>query len=151
MHKVGCKALIADGEARTGSAPKLWKWGEYEKKFIDRFFELAEEKLIDVCVFDIGTLGFTRWRKVMPILQEAGIAAAPHLWGCTPKPLYCAHLAAGVGNVLIVEGIPGVGRNLDYSNFAIRDGKLCVPNVPGFGISRTNGAGIGLRKSHQGE
>lgn len=147
MHKVGCRALIADGEARTGSAPELWKWGEYEKKFIDRFFRLTEERLIDVCVFDIGTLGFTRWRKVMPILKEAGVAAAPHLWGCTPKPLYCAHLAAGIGNVLIVEGIPGVGKNLDYSNFAIRDGKLCVPSVPGFGISRTKGAGIGLRKS----
>ncbi len=79
----------------------------------------------------------------MPVFQEAGILTAPHLWGCTPKPFYCAHLAAGVGNVLIVEGIPGVGTGLDYSNYIIREGKLCIPDLPGFGIIRSEGPGIG--------
>lgn len=143
MAKVGCKAYIADGEARPGSAPELWKWGEYPEQFIDRFFALAEDDLIDVCVFDIGTLGYTRWRRAMPLFEQAGILAAPHLWGCTPKPLYCAHLAAGVGNVLIIEGIPGVGQHLDYSRFKIVDGKIHVPDTPGFGIAHRPGPGIG--------
>ena len=43
---------------------------------MDRFFALAEEKLIDVCIFDIGTLGYTRWRRAMPVLEKAGILAA---------------------------------------------------------------------------
>jgi L-alanine-DL-glutamate epimerase-like enolase superfamily enzyme len=110
---------------------------------VDRFFALAEDDLIDVCVFDIGTLGYTRWRKAMPIFEKAGILAAPHLWGCTPKPFYCAHLAAGVGNVLIVEGIPGVGQYLDYSQFKIVDGKIHVPDAPGFGLIHRPGPGVG--------
>ena len=143
MSKVGCKAYIADGEGRTGSAPEIWRWGEYTQEFVDRFFALAEEKLIDVCIFDIGTLGYTRWRRAMPTLEKAGILAAPHLWGCTPKPFYCAHLAAGVGNVLILEGIPGVGQNLDYSKFKIVAGKLSVPDTPGFGLMHKPGPGVG--------
>jgi L-alanine-DL-glutamate epimerase-like enolase superfamily enzyme len=146
MAKVGCKAYIADGEARQGSAPHLWRWGEYTREFIDRFFALAEDDLIDVCVFDIGTLGYTRWRRAMPTFERAGILAAPHLWGCTPKPLYCAHLAAGVGNVLIVEGIPGVGQHLDYSQFKIVNGKIHVPETPGFGIIHKPGPGVGPAK-----
>ena len=88
MSKVGCKAYIADGEGRTGSAPEILRWGEYTQEFVDRFFSLAAEKLIDVCIFDIGTLGYTRWRRAMPVLEKAGILAVPHLWGCTPKPFY---------------------------------------------------------------
>ena len=68
------------------------------------------------------------------IFEQAGIFAAPHLWGCTPKPFYCAHLAAGVGNVLIVEGIPGRTQGVDYSNYRMRDGKLVLPETPGFGL-----------------
>jgi L-alanine-DL-glutamate epimerase-like enolase superfamily enzyme len=146
MAKVGCNAYIADGEARQGSAPKLWRWGEYTQQFVDRFFALAEDDLIDVCVFDIGTLGYTRWRRAMPTFEQAGILAAPHLWGCTPKPFYCAHLAAGVGNVLIVEGIPGVGQHLDYSQFKIVDGKIHLPDVAGFGIKHKPGPGVGPAK-----
>lgn len=143
MAKVGCQALIVDGESRDTHAPEVWRWGDYTKEYVDRFFELANEGLIDVCIFDIGALGFTRWRREMPTFEQAGIVTAPHLWGCTPKPLYCAHLAAGLGNVLIVEGIPGVGDQVDYSRFRIADGKIHVPDVPGFGISRTAGEGIG--------
>ncbi len=143
MAKVGCTAYIAEGEAHRETAPKIWRWGEYTQQFVDQFFALAEEKLVDVCLFDIGTLGFTRWRRAMPVLRQAGILAAPHLWGCTPKPYYCAHLAAGLGNVLILEGIPGVGRHLDYSRFTIRDGKMQVPDLPGFGIVYRPGPGVG--------
>ncbi|MCR9295992.1 MAG: hypothetical protein NXI32_25025 [bacterium] len=48
-----------------------------------------------------------------------------------------------LGIVLILEEIPSVGRELDYSNYALCDGKLCIPDEPGFGITRTPGAGIG--------
>lgn len=142
MEKVGCKAMIADGEYRKENANPLGKWGEYTKPFVERFFKLAEEKLIDVCVFDISSLGFSRWRRQMPVFKKAGIKTAPHLWGCTPKPFYCAHLAAGLGNVVIIEGIPGTGERLDYSGYRIAEGKMHVPSTPGFGIGLAKGKGI---------
>lgn len=146
MVKVGCKAYIADGETRPSNA-KFWKWGEYPEAFVDQFFALAKDDLIDVCVFDIGALGYTHWRQAMPLFEESGILTAPHLWGCTPKPLYCAQLAAGVGNVLVIEGIPGTGQNVDYSKFKIADGKIHVPNTPGIGIVHKPGPGIGPSKA----
>ena len=44
------------------------------------------------------------------------------------------HLAAGVGNVVIVEGIPGRAEGVDYSAFRFVDGRLVVPDTPGFGM-----------------
>lgn len=52
----------------------------------------------------------------------------------TPRPYYAAQLAAGVGNVRIVEGIPGRARGIDYSAYRIKDGKLILPGAPGFGL-----------------
>jgi L-alanine-DL-glutamate epimerase-like enolase superfamily enzyme len=142
MDKVGCKAYIADGEARTDRADHPWRYGDYSRRFVERFFALAEEDLVDVCVFDLGIVGYTRWRQVMPELRDAGVLAAPHLWGGTPRPFYCAHLGAGMGNRLIVEGIPGVGQHLDYSRFKIREGKIHVPDTPGFGLVHKPGLGV---------
>ncbi len=143
MEKVGCKALIADGEARKDRAKHPWRYGGYSRAFVERILSLAEQGLIDVCVFDLGIVGYTRWRQIMPELKQAGLRVVPHLWGGTPRPFYCAHLGAGLGNMPIIEGIPGVGRNLDYSQFRIVDGKLYVPKTPGFGIRHRPGPGIG--------
>jgi hypothetical protein len=70
----------------------------------------------------------------MPELAEAGILASPHTWAGTPRPYYCAQLAAGVGNVDIVEGIPGTASGMDYSAYRLTGGNLVVPDAPGFGI-----------------
>jgi L-alanine-DL-glutamate epimerase-like enolase superfamily enzyme len=134
MEKVGCRALIADGERRKRQAKPLTRHGGYVEEFTDRLYRLAEAKLVDVFVLDLGIVGFTRWRKLMPELIKAGIKASPHLWMWTPRTYYCAQFAAGVGNVCIIEGIPGRAREIDYSAYKIIDGKLVVPDTPGFGL-----------------
>jgi L-alanine-DL-glutamate epimerase-like enolase superfamily enzyme len=134
MARFGCKALIADGEARKALGSKLTRYGGYTQGFVDRLFALAAEKLVDVFLLDLGTLGFTRWRQVMPELVKAGVQASPHTWMWTPRPFYAAHLAAGVGNVPIIEGIPGKAREIDYSAYRMEDGRLLMPDGPGFGL-----------------
>lgn len=135
MAKVGCKALIADGEARTDRAEKPWRWGDYSPRFVEHFFALAQEKLVDVCLFDLGVVGFTRWRHAMPELAKAGVLASPHTWGWPLRSYYTAQLAGGVGNVCIVEGIPGATPGVDYSAYRFQDGKLLLPALPGFGLT----------------
>ena len=134
MARVGCRALIADGERRKRQAKPLTRHGGYVEEFTDRLYRLAEAKLVDVFVLDLGIVGFTRWRKLMPELTRAGIKASPHLWMWTPRTYYCAQFAAGVGNVCIIEGIPGRASGIDYSAYSITDGKLVVPDIPGFGL-----------------
>jgi hypothetical protein len=50
------------------------------------------------------------------------------------RPYYCAHLAAGVGNCDIVEGIPGKATGIDYSAYGFKDRNLVLPDIAGFGI-----------------
>ncbi len=134
MAKFGCRAMIADGERRKRQADPLTKHGGYVEEFTDRLYSLAEAKLVDVFVLDLGIVGFTRWRRLMPELVRAGIKASPHLWMWTPRTYYCAQLAAGVDNVCIIEGIPGQAPGIDYSAYKITDGNLVVPETSGFGL-----------------
>jgi L-alanine-DL-glutamate epimerase-like enolase superfamily enzyme len=52
-----------------------------------------------------------------------------------PRPYYAAQLAAGVGNIPIVEGIPGTARGIDTSAYQLRNGELVMPDAPGFGLT----------------
>ncbi len=135
MRKVGCRARIMEGESRSEAAPEPWRYGHYSRAHVDRLFALAEEGLVDTFNMDLAIVGYTRWRRVMPELVRAGVSASPHTWAGTPRPYYCAHLAAGVGNVDMVEGIPGKASGMDYSAYTFKDGRLVVPDLPGFGIS----------------
>jgi len=134
MARCNCRALIADGEARKERAATPTAYGGYTQAFVDRLYALAAEKLVDVFVMDLGIIGFTRWRTIMPELVKAGVRASPHLWMWTPRPYYAAHLAAGVGNIDILEGIPGKAAGIDYSAYTMKDGRLQVPRSPGFGL-----------------
>jgi L-alanine-DL-glutamate epimerase-like enolase superfamily enzyme len=134
MAKVGCKALIADGETRTERSSKWWRYGGYSQRHIENLFALAEAKLVDVFVLDLGIVGFTNWRHIMPELERAGVKASPHTWAWIPRPYYVAQLAAGVENVIIIEGIPGKTEGVDYSAYKFVDGQIIVPDLPGFGL-----------------
>ena len=111
--------LIADGEV----APDL-----------PSLLELARDGLLDVLLMDIVSLGLTAWRRAMPELREVGVRASPHAWGVPVKTLYTAQLAAGLGNVVTVEGVPGYADGADTAGYTLRDGLLSIPNRPGFGI-----------------
>ncbi|HZC28059.1 MAG TPA: enolase C-terminal domain-like protein [Actinopolymorphaceae bacterium] len=111
--------LVADGE-RAPDVPFL--------------LHLASEGLLDVLLMDVMSYGFTAWRKVMPSLRAAGVRASPHAWGQPLKTLYAGQLAAGLGNVVTVEGVPGTTEHVDASGYQLVDGVLHVPDTPGFGL-----------------
>ena len=134
MSKVNCESMIMEGEMRSEAAEQAWKYGWYSRRHVERLFALAEEGLIDVINMDLAIVGYSRWRRAMPELAEAGILASPHTWAGTPRPYYCAHLAAGVGNCDIVEGIPGKATGMDYSAYRFENGNLILPDSTGFGI-----------------
>ena len=134
MVKVGCSALLMEGESGGGPAEAPWHYGSYSRKHIEQLFALAEEQLVNVFNMDLTGVGFTRRRRVMDELVKAGVTASPRTWAGTPRPYYCAHLAAGVGNVPIVEGIPGTAAGMDYSAWQFDNGKLVVSDEPGFGL-----------------
>jgi L-alanine-DL-glutamate epimerase-like enolase superfamily enzyme len=135
MARIGCRALIMEGEMRSERAEEPWRYGGYSKRHVERLFALANEGLVDVLNLDLGIVGFSNWPRIMPELRRAGLAASPHTWRWTPRPCYVGHLGAGLGNVVTIEGIPGRAKGVDYSAYRIEEGRLVVPDVPGFGLA----------------
>jgi L-alanine-DL-glutamate epimerase-like enolase superfamily enzyme len=70
----------------------------------------------------------------MPVLQQIGVQASPHAWGLPLKTLYAAHVAAGLGNVVTVEGVPGTAATIDATAYRLENGRLYLPDLPGWGI-----------------
>ncbi|TDD28282.1 mandelate racemase [Kribbella turkmenica] len=119
LSDTGSATLIAEGE----SNPDL-----------DSLLKIAGNGDIDVLLMDVVSFGLTGWRSVMPTVAELGAHASPHAWGLPIKTLYAAQLAAGLGRVNTVEGVPGQTLGADTSAYLWRDGELTVPDRPGFGI-----------------
>jgi len=89
---------------------------------------------IDVLLMDVLSYGISRWRRLMPQLDGLPVSASPHAWGRPLKTLYAAQLAAGLGNVGIVEGVPGSTERVDAGNYRFEDGRLTISERPGFGL-----------------
>lgn len=111
--------LIADGETQPDT---------------DALVGLARSDLLDVALMDAFRYGITAWRDVMPALEAAGTSASPHTWGSPLTMYYAAHLAAGLGNVDIIEAMPAVVRGADTRGYTFGDGVLSVSDAPGFGL-----------------
>lgn len=113
------KILIADGEYNPDEALLL---------------ELLKAGLVDVALQDICSLGFTAWRKYMTVLKDIGVKASPHAWGSRLKTNYTAHLAAGLGNVITIEGVSCTSDDVDFGDYTLKDGKLAASPAAGFGM-----------------
>lgn len=121
LSNVSPNTLVVDGESRPD---------------VDFLLQLARENLLDALQMDISGYGFTKWRKIMPRLIEADVPAAPHAWGDPIKVLYSAQLAAGLGNALMLEGIPSITQGADLGLYRLEKGILHVPEgAKGFGMA----------------
>ncbi|RCK70203.1 mandelate racemase [Desertihabitans brevis] len=101
---------------------------------VDALLPVAAAGHIDVLLMDVMSYGLTRWRALMPELERIGTVASPHAWGRPLKTLYAAQMAAGLGNVEVVEGVPGTTDLVDDTAYQFADGHLTVPDRPGFGL-----------------
>ena len=114
------------------SGPKIAD-GEFDPDE-EHIVRLAQEGLLDIALMDVIGHGLTAWRRTMPRLVDASTEASPHAWGLPLKTLYAAHLAAGLGNIPIVEGVPGHTEGTDGDGYTLADGYVTLSEQPGFGI-----------------
>lgn len=120
LEKNKKKTLLADGEANPEHA---------------LIMELLQDGLLDVNLYDICGYGFTQWRTLMGQLKTIGALASPHAWGSALKTNYIAHLAAGFGNVVTIEGVTCTSEQVDWGRYELREGKLVTSPAPGFGMT----------------
>lgn len=119
LSEVSPGTLIAEGETNPD---------------LDQLLGFGRDGVMDVVLLDVVSYGFSAWRTVMPSFAELGVVGSPHAWGLPLKTLYAAQLAAGLGNIDVVEGVPGVTVEPDTSAYRFVDGMLTVPDLPGFGL-----------------
>lgn len=101
---------------------------------VEMLLPVAGQGHVNVLLMDVMSFGFTGWRAVMPRVKATGAVGSPHAWGRPLKTLYAAQLAAGLGQIEIVEGVPGVTEGVDISAYAFGDGRIELPERPGFGL-----------------
>jgi D-galactarolactone cycloisomerase len=119
LDEVSPGTLIAEGE----TDPDL-----------DQVLAIAADGHLDILLMDVLSFGLTRWRQLMPRVRRLGVQASPHAWGHPLKTLYAAQLAAGLGHVPVVEGVPGHTVGVDTSSYRFSGSALTVPDLPGFGL-----------------
>lgn len=133
-HTAGLQR-VREHRRRTGS-PVLVADGEFDPD-LEQVLDLARAGLLDVLLMDVLSFGFTPWRRLLPTLPEMGVTASPHAWGHPLKSLYAAQLAAGLGTIPLVEGVPGMTHGVDATAYVLTEGALRVPEAPGFGLELT--------------
>ncbi len=114
------ETLLADGEASPMDHQLL--------------AQLESMKLLDVRLNDIQDIGFSGWRKLMAQLKKTGTLASPHAWGSQIKTNMISHLTAAYGHTATIEGVTCISENVDFGDYALKDGKLIPSSAPGFGM-----------------
>jgi L-rhamnonate dehydratase len=110
--------LIADGEGEA--SPSLLEW--------------ARRGLVDVIQYDIAGHGFTRWLEIGPQLDGWRVRSAPHHYGRCYGNYAACHLAGAIEGFTYAEWDEAEVPGLDASAYAIKAGKVSVPDTPGFGL-----------------
>ena len=135
VEKHSPDTLIADGEARNGrDQDPPGPFGRWQAEHLEELYSWCEDGLLDVLLMDVGSMGFSAWRRVMPRLLDIGAQGSPHAWGEPLKTYYAAQIACGLGNVPVVEGVPGNVDGVDDSGYVLEGGVLTLPDSPGFGL-----------------
>jgi L-alanine-DL-glutamate epimerase-like enolase superfamily enzyme len=110
--------LIADGEGEASA--NLLNW--------------AQEGVVNVIQYDIFSHGFSPWLKTGRQLDAWGVRSAPHHYGRHYGNYAACHLAGAIKGFSFVEWDEATTPGLDASGYSIREGRVSVPNAPGFGL-----------------
>lgn len=128
------ETLIADGETEPD---------------MNMLVEMHRRGLLGVFQMDIQgdetlghAYGLTPWRRVMPELRKIGARISPHAWGLKIKTHYAAAFCAGYPGVAYVEGVTDTTEGIDFSGYVMHNGKMHLPEKPGFGMDFFWGAEI---------
>lgn len=119
LDREGLQTLIADGEG--SASPHLLDW--------------AQQGIVDVIQYDVRRPGFSRWLALGPQFDAAGVRSAPHNYGEPYGNYASCHLAAAIQRFESVEWDEATVPGLDASAYSIVEGKVNVPDLPGFGLA----------------
>lgn len=99
--------------------------------------EWIDRKAMDIVQPDAGVMGLTESWYVSRMAHLQGQVCAPHNWHGALLTMANAALAAGIPNLIMLEvnqTYNPLRTDLLKTPFEFRDGKLIMPEGPGFGV-----------------
>jgi L-alanine-DL-glutamate epimerase-like enolase superfamily enzyme len=128
-------AQLHDAHTGTRIAAGEWLATRFE------FLQLMDEGKVDVVQPDIGRVGgLTEARRVANLASDRGLLVVPHAWKTGISITTAAHFAAATQDCVFIEFLPreltesSLRRELTLGDFAMDDGLIPVPTMPGLGI-----------------
>ncbi|OMF37944.1 hypothetical protein BK133_02860 [Paenibacillus sp. FSL H8-0548] len=118
MAEENINVLITDGEG--WAAQPIVEW--------------AEQGLIDAIQYDLKDYGIVNWLKLAKRLASSNVKAAPHNYGGFYGNFASAQVYPAIEGFMFVEWDEAQIPGIDTSGYTIKDGKVLVPNTPGFGL-----------------
>lgn len=119
MVKEKLNVMIADGEGLI-VAPSLVEW--------------AKQGLIDVIQYDIRWYGFNNLLDLEDEIKGTKIFQAPHNYGGPYGNYASSQIAPSIEKFLSIEWDEVKLPGMDASAYKLKEGKVHVPNSPGFGL-----------------
>jgi L-alanine-DL-glutamate epimerase-like enolase superfamily enzyme len=126
LHEKNPKILLADGE---GTRP-------HQREIL----AVLRAGAIDVVQFDLRPCPISAWLPILPLLEEVGIMPAPHNWASFLLNFCVPHMGRGIANFSTAETDPSTMEGVDASRYRLVDGKLEIPDDPGFGLELDHAA-----------
>lgn len=121
LHESDHPVLLADGESAR-------PWQEPIRAVL-------RAQALDVVQFDLRPVPIGQWLGVLPLIEELGIVAAPHNWHSMLLNYYIPHFGRGMRIFCMGETDTAATPDVDTSNYRLVDGKLEIPDAPGFGLA----------------
>jgi L-alanine-DL-glutamate epimerase-like enolase superfamily enzyme len=118
LGEQGLPVLIADGEGKP--SPDLMNW--------------ARDGVVDVVQYDLPAYGFSEWLKIGRQLDTWTVKSAPHNYGCSTAGYAACHLAGTLKHFAYAEWDHIDLDGLETTGYAIREGRIHLPDAPGFGL-----------------
>ena len=116
----GWKTKVADGESAGN---------------VEHFDPYLKAGALDVLQGDIRAFGLSALREQSRrALAAPGVTLAPHNWGSFLGVYMQATLARGIPNFEMAEMDRAESDLFDVSAYALKDGLMSVPDVPGVGL-----------------
>jgi L-alanine-DL-glutamate epimerase-like enolase superfamily enzyme len=113
------KTLVADGETQRSVEPLR---------------PLMEKGAIDLYQLDVNGVGIEGLVEEARLARPTGGAIAPHAWGTLLGFYAQLHAARAIDNFYAGEQDPLHSDALIADGYTLKDGRITVPDAPGFGL-----------------
>jgi L-alanine-DL-glutamate epimerase-like enolase superfamily enzyme len=135
-----CPYWELEWTAEAAAALKIPIAGGEQDNDLAQWRRMLRMKAVDIVQPDIGYVGgLTRALRVAEMARQAGVPCVPHSANLAMVIVFTLHLFGAIPNagrhVEFTIEAGGLGRDLYAPQLQVRDGRVAIPDGPGWGVT----------------